>query len=100
MHFFGTLSKTPANFRNDLAKTETVGGVAFTRMGIFCDRQSDGRTDRRTYRTNDDYPLHVYGLNPRKLTQQAPFNTVTSNYPNPNLTKHSRTDCIAPLCTG
>ena len=81
---FWTLSKTPANFRKDLAKTKTVGGVAFTRMDIFCDRQSDGRTDRRTYRTNADYPLQIYGLNPRKLIPQAPFNTITPDYPNPN----------------
>ena len=39
-----TLTKTPEKFQTDPAKT--VGGVAFT---IFCDGQSDGRTDRRMH---------------------------------------------------
>ena len=40
-----TLTKTPAKFQRDPAKT--VGGVTFTRLDAICDGPSDGRTDVR-----------------------------------------------------
>ena len=38
-----TLIKIPAKFQND--PDEIVGGVAFTRLDVICDEQSDGQTD-------------------------------------------------------
>ena len=36
-----TLTKTPAKFQKYTAKTH--GGVAFTRLATFCDRQTDAQ---------------------------------------------------------